>query len=211
MKNYGNYALLVVVFIVLLVVIVVITMTMKRKKYVYLVQQLEKGEFQAFDKEVSKVFTKLLFPPFTLDYLKLNGYILQNDQKKTSAAFDSFTKKRLGVKQKEMIYMMAFNYYINLEKYDDAKRYLDLINKLDNVQMKKEANRMYDIYALKGYRYLDEMLEEVESMQDTYKGVHEFLISLMYENKNDHVKSEMYRKQSEKHMKLLDRKISKKR
>ena len=57
---------------------------------------------------------------------------------------------------------------------------------------------------------MDEILEETSEMPDTYKGVNEFLISLMYENKGDKKKAAEYRKLSEKHLALLDNKIAKK-
>ncbi len=204
----GRYSGYIVAFVILLVIMTFFISFLKRKKYLELIKLLETKKFDEFHLEVKKLYTKILFPPFNLDYMELNAFILENNSKEIQKSFDSFNKKNLNKKQKEIVFMMAFNYYINLEEYNKAKKYIDLINNLDNIQMKKEANRIYDIYALKGYKYLDEMLDEISMMDDTYKGVNEFLISLMYKNKNDVENSEKYRKLSEKHMKLLDRKIS---
>ncbi len=205
MDKIGIY---IVIFIIAVVVLTFAISYLKSLQYKKLVSFLEKKEFDKFDQEIDTLYTKILFPPFNVDYMKLNGAILRNDERLIDKSFAVFDNKRLNVKQKEAVYMMAFNYYISLEDYKKAKKYVDAVNTLNNEQMKKEANRIYNIYAEKGHRYLDEMLEEVNMMDDTYKGVHEFLIYLMYENKGDKENAEKYKKLSEKHMKLLDRKIS---
>ena len=78
----------------------------------------------------------------------------------------------------------------------------------ENEKMKQEAECIYDVYALKGYKYLDFLLEETEKLDDIYKGVNEFLISMMYKNKGDDTLSQKYNELSKKHMKLLDKHIT---
>lgn len=181
---------------------------LKKKKYNDLVTLLQAENYEEFDKMMESKMVMILFPPFNLDYLRLNSAILRNDEKMILDCFKVFDKHRLNTKQAQEVYMKGFNYFITIENYDLAKYYLDKINELDNEQMKYEVNRIYDIYALKGYKYLDDMLEETDNLDDMYKGVNEFLISLMYENKGDKQKAREYHNLSEKHMKLLDRRIS---
>ena len=76
--------------------------------------------------------------------------------------------------------------------------------------MKKETNIVYDTYILKGYEYLDEIIAETEDLEDTYKGVNEFMISKMYENKGDSQMAKEYLAKAQEHMKLLDKQIAKK-
>lgn len=204
----NNLTILTVILVVVVFIFSMLMSYFKRKVYLKLVSYIEKKNFEDFDIEISKWYIQFLFPQFNVEYMQLNSAILRNNPKMVEDSFAIFDKRHLNKKQKEAVYMMAFNYYISLEKYSNAKKYVDLINEIDNVQMKKEVNRIYDIYALNGYKYLDEMIEEVNMMEDTYKGVNEFLISLMYENKGDKDKAEEFKKLSEKHMKLLDRKIS---
>ena len=206
-----NYKLLTIVISVMIVMMLLafIISYYKRKKYLQLVHYLEQQDFIKFDDEIQRWFIKFLFSQFNIELLRLKSAILRNDPEMIENCFDTFHHRHLNKKQKETIWITAFNYYISLENYAGAKRYVDLINETDNDQMKKEVNRIYDIYALKGFRFLEEMLSEVEKMDDTYKGVHEFLIARMYENKGDQKKADEYKKRSEKHMKLFDHKISK--
>ena len=77
----------------------------------------------------------------------------------------------------------------------------DIVNK-DGYGLKKG---FYNIFHDK---YLDFLLEETEKLDDIYKGVNEFLISMMYKNKGDDTLSQKYNELSKKHMKLLDKHIT---
>lgn len=200
-----------VLLVVLIVIVFIFSLVMniiKKKVYLRLLNYIQNREFNIFDEEIKKWYIKFLFPQFNVEYMQLNSAILRNDPKMIKNIFETFDKRRLNKKQKEAVYSTAFNYYISLKKYNDAKKYVKLVNELENEQLKKEVNRIYDIYALKGHKYLDEMLSEVEMMEDSYKGVHEFLISTMYENSGDLKKAKEYKELSEKHIALLDQKIS---
>ncbi len=200
---------LVLIFVVLAITISLFINHKKKKIYVELITLIEDGDSLEFESKINDKMTRLLFNPFQLDYLRLNEAIISTDSKKIEEALSIFDKRRLNDKQKEDIYMKGFNYYISIENKQGAKKYLDLINELPNEQMKKETNIIYDTYIMKGHHYLDEIIEETEELEDTYKGVNEFLISKMYENKNDEKMAKEYYRRAEKHMKLLDDKLKK--
>lgn len=198
----------IVIGIVLLLSVSIIMTFLKRHYYLKILQMLKARQFNELEQLLESFTVKVVFSPFSLDYFKLNAVILKNDNTAINDMFELFRKRRLSKKQRELIYPMAFNYYINLKQYDKAKVYLDLINtKLSNEQMKNELNKIYDIFALKGYTYLESMLEELELIDDTYKGVNEYLISVMYFNKGDQENGEKYEKLSQEHMALLDKEI----
>ena len=54
------------------------------------------------------------------------------------------------------------------------------------------------------------MLNEIEYMEPSKAGVHEYLISLMYANKGDAANAKKYKKLSEEHLQQLDEEIKEK-
>lgn len=185
-----------------------IRMYFKRRRYDLLINTLKQKDFEKLDKLLSSKVTQFFLAPFNIDYLRLNSAIMRNDKEMIAKCFEEFDRHRLNKKQKEEVYMKGFNYFIYEKDYDNAKKYLDKVNTLDNEKMKQEAECIYDVYALKGYKYLDFLLEETEKLDDIYKGVNEFLISMMYKNKGDDTLSQKYNELSKKHMKLLDKHIT---
>ena len=205
--NQNSYILIAICIVIAIGSSVVINLW-KRKTYNELVNLLEKQDYRKFDELIKSTKVKFLFPPFNIDYIKLNRYILAQDRNNTDMMFETLIKHRLNKKQKQEVYMKGFNYYISLDIKPKAKEFYDLIQSLDNAQIKRETERLYDTYVLDGYKFLDEMLDELDEVDETYRGPNEYLISLMYKNKGDEAKSKEYLKLAEKHMELLDKEIA---
>ena len=183
---------------------------MKKKIYNDLVESLQKQDYKTFDELIKSSKVKFFFPPFNIDYIKLNRYILAEDRNNTDKMFETLVKHRLNKKQKQEVYMKGFNYYISLDIKPKAKEFYDLVKTLDNAQIQRETDRLYDTYVLNGYKYLDEMLDELDEVEETYRGPNEYLISLMYKNKGDEEKSKEYIALAEKHMTMLDKELTEK-
>lgn len=202
--------ILVILFLIAALVVPYFVNKKKNKVYLEIINCIENNDDENFNRIIEDKMTRFLFVPYQIEYIKLNKAIVSAKPKEIDAAFEVFDKRRLNNKQKEDIYMKGFNYYISTENKDKAKKYHDLIQGLDNEQMKKETNIVYDTYILKGYQYLDEIIAETEDLEDTYKGVNEFMISKMYENKGDSKMAKEYLAKAQEHMKLLDKQIAKK-
>lgn len=196
--------ILVLIFILLAILFSITVKFVKKHYSTKIVRLLEERKFDEFDQLIETFIIKILFMPFNIDYMKLNSAILRDNKKMILQAFEKFEKHRLNHKQKSLIYMMAFNYYVSVEDQKYAKKYLNLVIDLKDEQMVKEATRIYDIYIEKGDRYLEEILEETKNLPVEHRGVNEFLISIMYENKKDHKKAKEYRELSETHIAMLD-------
>lgn len=206
----SNTIIIVVVLFVIAAVVVPLIINWKKKKVYYeLLTYLENGNTSAFDEKLHSRLARFLFTPFQIEYLKLNEAILTADPKEIDPAFAVFDKRRLSTKQKEDIYMKGFNYYISVEDPKLSKKYLDLVHTLENEQMKKETEIIYDIYIQKGHHYLQQVLEETEELDEMYRGVNEFLISKMYANMDEPKMAKEYFKKAETHMKMLDKKLAK--
>lgn len=201
---------IIAIVVVVAVVMFFVINTLKTTTYRRLVGYLESGNYDTFHKQIDSKKIKLLFPKSSILDLKLNASLVQQNKKESIHYLEELCSMPLTISQKEMYYMKAFNFFVGINDKKNCKKYLDLINSLPNEQMKAEVNKVYSIYILKNDKYLDELLEELENMEDDQKGVNEYLISIIYKNKKDFEKANEYEELSKKHFALVDEKTSKK-
>lgn len=192
------------IIIVVALVMFTIINTLKTRTYKNLVSYLQQGKIKEFNQKIDSRSVKLLFPKSSLLDLKFNAAIVEQDKKAAIKYLEELCEMPLTTSQKETYYMKAFNFFIGLKDKKNSKKHLDLINELPNDRMKAEANRVYNIYILKNDKYLKELLEELENMEDRQKGVNEYLISIIYKNKHDLENAKKYEELSKKHFALVD-------
>lgn len=204
-----NYFIIISIVVIAIIIAIVINI-LKKKQYQKILITIQNKDHEAFKELLENRLTTFLYPAVYLDNLRLNEAMLRGNKKDISDVLDRLTKFKLSKRDKERVYAQAFNYYLSAQDTIKAKYWHEKIQELDNDRMKLEIDRTYNIYIEKGYKYLDDMIEEVENMDPTNAGVNEFLISLMYENKGDKANAKKYRQLSEKHIKQLDEEIAKK-
>ena len=195
---------------VVAVVMIALISTLKKSMVKKLIHYLEESEFESFYKDIDSTKTKLLLPKMSILDMKLNAEIVQHNKNNIDALFDEICSLPLTPSQKEHYYMKAFNYYVSLSDKKHTKKYIHLINELPNERMKLEANRVYNIYILKNDKDLRSLLVELKDMDDEQKGVNEYLISLIYKNKNDMENAKKYEELSKQHFALVDKKTAEK-
>lgn len=184
-----NYVIIAIVVVALSTIVIQI---LKRTQFKKLLTYLQTGDFKTFEAKIDTPLMKYLYPQFNRDYLRLNAYVLQGDEKKIEAGLQRLLSYKMSKKQKEDVYMKAFNYYVGVEKPGKAKEALDLVKTLDHPAMEAEAQRIYDIFMMKKSNYIDEMLEQFEMQDSTAKGVTAYLLSVQYENKGDKANAKKY-------------------
>ena len=195
---------------VVAVVMIALISTLKKSMVKKLIHYLEESEFESFYKDIDSTKTKLLLPKMSILDMKLNAEIVQQNKNNIDALFDEICSLPLTPSQKEHYYMKAFNYYVSLSDKKHTKKYIHLINELPNERMKLEANRVYNIYILKNDKDLRSLLVELKDMDDEQKGVNEYLISLIYKNKNDMENAKKYEELSKQLFDLVDEKTAEK-
>ncbi|MDO4466432.1 MAG: hypothetical protein Q4C49_05425 [Bacillota bacterium] len=201
---------IIAVVVVVAIGMYVIVENLKRSAYKRLVTYLQEGKLEEFHKEIDSQSIKFLFPKISVLDMKLNAAIVEQNKKQTIAYLEQICAMPLPNSQKEIYYMKAFNFFVGISDKKNCKLYLDKINQLPNERLKQEANRVYNIYILKNDKYLKDLLEELEEMEDSQKGVNEFLISIIYKNMKDFEKAEYYEELSKEHFALVDEMTSKK-
>lgn len=173
---------------------------LKKARFQKMLLALQTQNFDDFFELTNKTSSKYLFPRFNLEYLKLNAYILKGDSKKIAESFDFIFTMRMSQKQKDDVYMKAFNYYVSLEDKKKTKELIEIIETFKNEALKREARTIYDIFILKKANYVEAMENDLPNMDNAQKGITEYLLSVQYTNINNKKKAEEYLELSKKHL-----------
>ena len=204
MNKYLPVAIVVVIFII---IATIISYT-KKAIYKKILTAIQLKDHDTFMELTNNKLTKFLFSMMYIDSLRLEEAIIRNNKKDVALYLDNLSKQKLSEKNAENVYGQA--YYLSIGDTVMTTKWYEKIKELKNDRFKREFDRSYNIYIEKGYKYLDEMLDEVEHMEPVNAGVHEYLISLMYANKGDKENYNKYKKLSTEHLKQLDKQIKEK-
>ena len=198
-----KYTIIAIVVVIAICVAVAVAV-LKKKISQEIIIAIESGDNKKFNSLLEKKITKFVFPAAYLDSLRLNEAMIRNDVNEIDKLLEKLQKVKLSETDKEKIYTQAYNYYLSVKSYKKCGIWHDKIHELKNDRIINEIDKSYDIYVEKGYKYLDEMLDELEYIDPQNRGVNEFLISLMYKNKNDKENAAKYEKLSREHLKQFD-------
>lgn len=192
-----------IILIAVMVVLVIgepLTRLLFKKYYLNKVSILfTKKDFKAIDALLDRKFVKFIFEPYNIEYLKLNEAMLSGSKKHINQQFEILSKMKLKEKQKEDVYLNAFNYYLSEEDDKNANKYYRLIKTLKNENLIKNVEISYDVFVNEGYKYIDDVLKEYSICPESEKFINEYLLSIMYKNKGDKQKFEYYDKLANEH------------
>ena len=189
-----------IVLVVIFIIFVLFLEFEKRTIFKKLRYYLATNDFDAYYKTINSMLTKYLYPKYNRLYMTLNGYLFQKNYSEAQKLFEEMLSMHVNKKQRKDLVLKAFNYYIERKDKDHAKAMLEEIDTWDADTQKEEAHRMYDIFILKKYSYIEEMEEQLKNASDFNKGMLAYLLSAQYENKGDMEKSKEYLKASQDQM-----------
>ncbi len=162
-------------------------------------------QFEEADKLRHKWFTKYLFKPFNLLFMDLNAAILKGDQQETDECFAKLEKIRMNKKQKMMVYNRGFYYYVLTREKEKAKRYYYLLCDGNEENAPKDVLIFYNTFVEEEAKYLDDVLDMLNTCEPERRADLESILSKMYENKKDGESAEKYRKSAEQHFNELEK------
>ena len=145
----------------------------------YLVQ----GNYAAFDELIQKRHVNFLISKFDIMYLKINRAMISLDTDSVQRMLSAFNDDKMTDRQKESLYSLAFNYFISVNDKQNAKRSYDKFIDLPNIRNRDNYRIIYDIYVEDGYRYLNDILAQIDKCDDSEKEHLSLLIEKMQENK----------------------------
>lgn len=206
----NNKYLIIAIVVVIGIVIATIISYLKKSIYRKMLIAMQMGDHDSFMELTNKKSTQFLYSMMWIDSMRLEEAIMRNNKKDVAHYLDNLSKQRLSEKNSEKVYGQAFNYYLSISDTVMCTKWYEKIKELKNDRFKREFDRSYNIYVEKGYKYLEDMLNEIEYMEPSKAGVHEYLISLMYANKGDAANARKYKQLSKEHLQQLDQEIKEK-
>lgn len=172
----------------------------KRTTFKTLLQLLNKKAYGDYLTLLNTPFVKLVYPKFNHSYMKLNAYMFMEDHEEITRLFEEMLRMKVSHKQRVDLVTKAFNYYIECNDKEHASMLMEEIETYDDAALKLECRKIYDIFILKKYQYIEEMEARLSQVKGMEKGFLEYLLSLQYENKGDMKKSKQYFEQSQENM-----------
>ena len=147
---------------------------------------------------LDKPSSKWLYPPFNREYMKLNAYLVKGDVEGTSRQFDVLLTMRSSKNQRSEVVVKAYRFYMEHERYKDAKPLLEEIEKTAEKPVAEESRLMWEIFAENDTSHIGEM----ESQYAKAKGARErmrlaLLIATQYENAKRGPEVEKWRRKAE--------------
>ncbi len=167
--------------------------------YEKLVAYKKAGNCEAYYREMERPYMRLLYPIISYYDLRANVAMQSRNKKECGRLYNKLCSLSLRPLQKELYYQRAFNYFVSLEDKENAKKYLDLLDTLNDPMISITASRLYSIYVLKSDEDLDDLLIELERIKEEEKGPTEQLIAMIYHNRGDKENANTYQELASKH------------
>jgi hypothetical protein len=132
---------------------------------------------------LDKPSSKWLFPPFNREYMKLNAYLVKEDAEGASRQLDVLLTMHLSKKQREETVVRGYRFYMEHERYKDAKPLLEEIESTAEEPVAKESRLMWEIFAENDSSHIGEMEEQYEKSKSPQQRMRlALLIATQYEN-----------------------------
>ena len=157
---------------------------------------LQKHDFDNFYKILDSFVSKFVFYPFNLEYFKLNGAFIQENDSLIKSQIELIDSKlKLNKTQKTDFYYKAFMYFLSKENKTKTNYFLKKIKTLENDKLTNTANILYDVYINKGNKYLNSLLQDIKKDINREELISkQTLIMQIYENMGDIKSANKYKK-----------------
>lgn len=150
-----------------------------------LTDYLAAGDSDSFDKLIEDKKTQNLIPVFNRLFLKLNRYMLSQDQKNFEEILHQLSTRKLKEGQKRAVALKAFTFYADQGCRGQAEIWLNRIKEYGTTKEKLFADRVFSLQILGSADCLESLLEEIESVPPEFKPGCHLLIARAYRNLND--------------------------
>lgn len=154
-----------------------------------LLQLLNQKSFDELHNEFNSFMTRFLVPKYNLEYIKLNCLLLEHNKKQIDAQFEKLFSLKKSSHQQEDLLRKSFEYYLENKNKNQCEKILNLMDSLD---IKQEAQMMFDIILDKKANYIDFLLEKAKTSTGENKAICYTLIAQQYCNINDKDNEQKY-------------------
>ena len=138
---------------------------------------------------LDKPSSEWLYPPFNREYMKLNAYLVKDDAEGASRQFDVLLTMRSSKNQRSEVVVKAYRFYMEHERYKDAKPLLDEIEKTAEKGVAEESRLMWEIFAENDSSHIAEMEQQFKEAKSPQQRMRlALLIATQYENAHEKAK-----------------------
>ena len=138
---------------------------------------------------LDKPGSKWLYPPFNREYMKLNAYLVKDDVEGASRQIDVLLTMRSSKNQRSEAVVKAYRFYMEHERYKDAKPLLEEIENTAEKPVAEESRLMWEIFAENDTSHIPEMEKQYEEAKGPQQRMRlALLIATQYENAHNKAK-----------------------
>ncbi len=163
----------------------ILPFALRRIYYQKLFLNLEQKKIDELNLLLDSILCKLLFRPFNREFLRLNGYLINDDSKHIDQQFHLLINEmQLNQKQSLSVLNKAFNYYLSKKDRKHTREVLDELkkNQISKNELKNKE-MLYDIIVEKKATYVNEILkmieEQLKSSANLSNGAIKYRISVL--------------------------------
>ena len=189
MRNILVFIGIVVFVAVLISFVLQLLRNSRQKQFMYLLQN---GKFDELYKKIDSFYTKLIFPEYNRDYVRLNALIMQDRKKDIDLTFEKLILMAKDKKAKIDILNKAFEYYVYEEDKTHCENIMEEIKKFEDDQWIKLSKMKYDILILKKSNHIEELEKDFDDQPVVQKINNAYLLSEQYRNLGNEEKFKYY-------------------
>lgn len=189
MRNILVFIGIVVFVAVLISFMLQLLRNSRQKQFMYLLQN---GKFDELYKKIDSFYTKLIFPEYNRDYVRLNALIMQDRKNDIDLTFEKLILMAKDKKAKIDILNKAFEYYVYEEDKRHCEKIMEEIKKFEDDQWIKLSKMKYDILILKKSNHIEELEKDFDVQPVVQKINNAYLLSEQYRNLGNEEKFKYY-------------------
>ena len=156
------------------------------------IAKFQNGKFDELYKKIDSFYTKLIFPEYNRDYVRLNALIMQDRKKDIDLTFEKLIIMAKDKKAKIDILNKAFEYYVYEEDKTHCEKIMEEIKKFEDDQWIKLSKMKYDILILKKSNHIEELEKDFDDQPVVQKINNAYLLSEQYRNLGNEEKFKYY-------------------
>lgn len=184
-----------IIVVALCVISLVYTEVQKRLIFSRYEKLFEKGDFEGCLRVLDGPVARIVYPRYNQLYMRLNAQMCLSDAEAARATIDEMLALGSSDKQRLVLLLRAFNFFVEQEDYDRAGELLEELREKASPEQLAGCERTYAIFAEKSSAYIDQMEAELKDATGPERTSLLYLLSVQYENKGDAQRANAYLEQ----------------
>lgn len=184
-----------IIVVALCVISLVYTEVQKRLIFSRYEKLFERGDFEGCLRVLDGPVARVVYPRYNQLYMRLNAQMCLSDAEAARATIDEMLALGSSDKQRLVLLLRAFNFFVEQEDYDRAGELLGELREKASPEQLAGCERTYAIFAEKSSAYIDQMEAELKDATGPERTTLLYLLSVQYENKGDAQRANAYLEQ----------------